>query len=212
MDIEERAVGSITPYESNPRTISEATITAVANSIREFGFRQPVVVDREGVIIVGHARWMAAQQLGLESVPVHVMDATPQQARAYRLADNRINEMSTWDIPLLSEEISALTDDFNLTDFGFNDIELELAEIDEFAIMSGEKESDPYDESPDEMITQKLRYKVNVVFGSDDDREAFYRLLIDSDLNPGMRNQKGWTPVIRIPRGQNFVGLTMPTD
>ena len=95
MHVEERALSSIRPYENNPR-LNDAAVDAVAASIREFGFRQPVVVDEDGVIIVGHTRYKAALKLGLEAVPVHVaVGLSP--AQAYRIADNQTATMSQWD-------------------------------------------------------------------------------------------------------------------
>jgi len=89
MLVEQRPISSIRPYENNPRINADA-VDAVAASIREFGFRQPIVVDEEGVIIVGHTRYLAALKLGLEVVPVHVaVGLTPAQAKAYRIADNQ---------------------------------------------------------------------------------------------------------------------------
>ena len=89
MKIELRNVAEIRPYENNPR-LNDDAVDAVAASIREFGFRQPIVVDADGVIICGHTRWKAAQKLGLEKVPVHVAkDLTPEQIKAYRIADNQ---------------------------------------------------------------------------------------------------------------------------
>ena len=88
MNIELRPLADITPYEKNPR-INDAAVDAVARSIEEFGFRQPIVVDEEGVVVVGHTRLKAAMRLGLERVPVHVATGlTPEQAKAYRIADN----------------------------------------------------------------------------------------------------------------------------
>src|SRR5689334_14981155 len=108
MKIEQRNINDIKPYESNPRK-NDSAVEAVAKSIREFGFRQPVVVDSEGVVVVGHTRVKAARQLGLEKIPVHVAsDLTPEQARAYRIADNQTNALSDWDEDLLIAEISGL--------------------------------------------------------------------------------------------------------
>jgi len=88
MEIELRPLVEIKPYEKNPR-LNDAAVEAVARSIREFGFRQPIVVDADGVIVVGQTRYKAAQQLGLKQVPVHAArELTPEQARAYRIADN----------------------------------------------------------------------------------------------------------------------------
>jgi len=89
MRIELRGIDEIRPYELNPR-LNDQAVDAVAGSLREFGFRQPIVVDEAGVIIIGHTRWKAAKKLGLAKVPVHVAkDLSPEQATAYRLADRQ---------------------------------------------------------------------------------------------------------------------------
>src|ERR1700733_9158249 len=99
------------PYARNARKISDKAVDKVAASIQEFGFRQPIVVDRENVVIVGHARLLAAKKLGLQFVPVHVADSLNRaQAKAYRLADNRTNEETDWDLDLLGSEILELKD------------------------------------------------------------------------------------------------------
>ena len=108
MKIEMWPIGRVTPYENNPR-INDDAVDAVAASIREFGFRQPIVVDSEGVIIVGHTRYKAAQRLGLDRVPVHVAtDLSPAQVKAYRIADNQTASIAEWDYQLLPIELSAL--------------------------------------------------------------------------------------------------------
>ena len=125
MKIEQWDIGRIKPYEKNPRRNDKA-VAAVASSIGEFGFRQPIVVDKDGVIVVGHTRYKAALKLGLKTVPVHVAaDLTPQQARAYRLADNRSAENAEWDVDLLPIELGELRNDgFDLKLVGFSDKEL----------------------------------------------------------------------------------------
>lgn len=125
MKIEQWEIDRVRPYEKNPRRNDKA-VQAVAESIREFGFRQPIVVDGEGVIVVGHTRYKAALKLGLKTVPVHVAaDLTPQQARAYRLADNRTAENAEWDVDLLPIELGELRDGgFDLKLAGFSDKEL----------------------------------------------------------------------------------------
>src|SRR5436189_5509570 len=101
MKIELRKLSEIKPYEKNPR-INEAAVDAVAASIKEFGFRVPIVVDADGVIICGHTRLKAAQKLGLGSAPVHVAtDLTPAQVKALRIADNKTSELAEWDFNLL---------------------------------------------------------------------------------------------------------------
>src|ERR1700681_2523437 len=104
-------IEKVAPYARNARTIPQKAVDKFASSIREFGMRQPVVVDREGVIICGHARLLAAQKLGLTEVPVHVADnLTPAQVRAYRIMDNRSHQETDWDVELLGPEIAELKD------------------------------------------------------------------------------------------------------
>src|SRR5438046_4141101 len=94
MQVAERPIASITPYENNPR-INDPAVDAVAASIKQFGFRQPIVVDEQGVIIVGHTRYKVALKLGMETVPAHVaVGLSPAQAQAYRLADNQTATLS----------------------------------------------------------------------------------------------------------------------
>src|SRR5437016_8772669 len=121
MKVQLRPITRIRPYDNNPRLNDEA-VDAVAASIREFGFRQPIVVDEAGVIIVGHTRYKAALKLGLEVVPVHVaLGLTPAQAKAYRLADNKTATMSQWDEDKLPLELAALQGmDFDLGLTGFS--------------------------------------------------------------------------------------------
>jgi ParB-like chromosome segregation protein Spo0J len=125
MKIEYWEIEKVKPYDKNPRRNDKA-VEAVARSIREFGFRQPIVVDAGGVIVVGHTRYKAALKLGLKTVPVHVAaDLTPAQARAYRLADNRTAETADWDVELLPIELGELRDEgFDLKLLGFTDKEL----------------------------------------------------------------------------------------
>jgi ParB-like chromosome segregation protein Spo0J len=125
MKIEQWEIDRVKPYDKNPRRNDKA-VEAVAKSIHEFGFRQPIVVDSTGVIVVGHTRYKAALKLGLATVPVHVAaDLTPQQARAYRLADNRTAETAEWDVDLLPIELGELRGDgVDLKLLGFTDKEL----------------------------------------------------------------------------------------
>jgi len=120
MKIENRAIHSIRPYERNPRR-NDPAVAAVAASLREFGFRQPIVVDAAGVIITGHTTYRAAKKLGLQYVPVHVAaDLTPEQAQAYRLADNKTAELAEWDDAKLTQEILGLAGQgLDLAEFGF---------------------------------------------------------------------------------------------
>jgi len=108
MRIETWEIGRVRPYAGNPRR-NAAAVEAVAASIREYGWRQPIVVDADGVVICGHTRLLAAQSLGLAEVPVHVAaDLLPAQVRAYRLADNKTGEIAEWDESALAMEIEAI--------------------------------------------------------------------------------------------------------
>src|SRR5580700_4901106 len=102
MEVTKWPLDKIRLYARNPRRIPPQAVDKVAASIQEFGWRQPIVVDKDGVIIVGHVRLLAAQKLGLEEAPVHVAhNLTPAQVRAYRLVDNRSHEETVWDEELL---------------------------------------------------------------------------------------------------------------
>lgn len=126
MNIEQWPAERLVPYARNARKISDAAVDKVAASLKEFGWRQPIVVDTEGVIIAGHTRLLAAKKLGLKTVPVHVAtELTPGQVKAYRLMDNRSHEEATWDFDLLGPEmldLQAMGLDLSLT--GFNENEL----------------------------------------------------------------------------------------
>ena len=121
MKVELRDIQAVRPYEQNPR-VNDQAVEAVAKSLREFGFRQPIVVDAEGVIIVGHTRYKAALKMGLKQVPVHVAtDLTPAQAKAYRVADNQTATLAEWNYDLLPLELKDLQGmDFDLSLLGFS--------------------------------------------------------------------------------------------
>jgi site-specific DNA-methyltransferase (adenine-specific) len=124
--IEWAPIESVTPYARNPRKIGADAISAVAGSIKEFGFKSPIIVDKDRVIINGHTRLKAAQQLGLTEVPVVVAsDLTPEQVRAYRIADNRSAEFSKWDEDFLKVEL----DDIGDIDLSFCNVDQMLAEL-----------------------------------------------------------------------------------
>jgi site-specific DNA-methyltransferase (adenine-specific) len=108
VEIVNMPIGDIKPYKKNPRK-NEKAVPEVVKSLREFGFRQPLVVDSNMVLIVGHTRLLAAKEIGLANVPVHVASTlTPAQVRAYRIMDNRTSNRSEWDVTLLNEELGDL--------------------------------------------------------------------------------------------------------
>ena len=117
-------IEEIIPYSRNPR--KNQHVDKVATSIKEFGFQQPIVVDKNMVVIVGHTRLLASQKIGLKEVPVLVADLSESKAKAYRIADNRLNEDSNWDDELLNLELIDLQkDDYDLDSLGFEKNELE---------------------------------------------------------------------------------------
>lgn len=124
MEIQSMSLDSIKPYPENPRFNDEA-VPAVAESIRAFGFKQPIVVDRHHVIIAGHTRYKAAQVLELEIVPVLVADLDENQARAYRIADNKTHENSEWLMDKLKNELGLLQGvEFDMSTTGFTALEI----------------------------------------------------------------------------------------
>jgi ParB-like chromosome segregation protein Spo0J len=153
MKVQLRPITTIRPYDRNPRRNDQA-VDAVAASIREFGFRQPIVVDEEGVIIVGHTRYKAALKLGLDKVPVHVaIGLTPAQIKAYRLADNQTAGLSQWDydlLPLELAELQKMNVDLDVTGFSAEEI-LRLLEP---STPVGLTDPDDIPEPPDEPTTR----------------------------------------------------------
>ena len=156
MNIEIRDIGSIKPYDRNPR-LNDKAVDAVAASLKEFGFRQPIVIDSDSVIIVGHTRWKSAQKLGLAKVPVHVaVDLSPEQVRAYRLADNKSGEIAEWNMEILPIEISELkAAGFDMGTLAFSDKELTQLLNLSTSISQGLTDPDSVPEPPDEAITRK---------------------------------------------------------
>ena len=124
MDIIEVALSDLKPYENNPRKNDDA-VDAVKASIKEFGFKVPIVIDKNNVIAAGHTRYKAAKKLGLKSVPCIIADdLNDEQIKAFRLADNKVGELAAWDIELLFNELETIT--LDMFDFGFENIDDEL--------------------------------------------------------------------------------------
>ena len=123
MKVEEMKLSDLKPYEKNPRKNDKA-VEPVANSIKEFGFRVPLVIDKDNVIVTGHTRYKAAKKLGLKTVPcIKADDLSDEQIKAFRLADNKVGEISEWDTELLDLECEELlaNSDIDLELFGFTD-------------------------------------------------------------------------------------------
>lgn len=153
MKIELWDIADVKPYPGNPRQNDDA-VEAVAKSLVEFGFRQPIVVDGDGVIVCGHTRYKAAVKLHLEQVPVHVAkDLTPEQIRAYRIADNQTASLATWDYDLLPIELAGLKEaNYDLGLLGFDPDE--LAKLLDPTLTDGLCDPDDVPSPPDAAITQ----------------------------------------------------------
>ena len=147
MKVQNVSIQNVKPYAKNPRKNDDG-VDAVANSIKEFGWQQPIVVDKDNVIIVGHTRYKAAKKLGMKQVPVVVADElTDEQVKAYRLADNKTGELTGWDDDLLNDELDGILD-IDMSDFGF-DLELDDGE-------DKQVQEDDFDEEPPEEPKSKL--------------------------------------------------------
>jgi len=131
-------ISEIKPYEKNAKKHDKKQIQQVANSIKEFGFNQPLVLDKNNIIIVGHGRFEAAKLLGLKEVPSITVDLTEEQANAYRLADNKLNE-SEWDMKLVVDELKGLSAEM-----------LDLTGFDKDLIIEPDAKDDEVPEVPEE--------------------------------------------------------------
>src|SRR5690606_36643601 len=147
LKIEYMDIEKLIPYINNPR-INDNAVDAVAASIKEFGFKNPILIDKENVIIAGHTRLKAAKKLGLEEVPViRVEDLTEQQIKAFRIADNKTAEFAEWDFELLKIELEGLDDEFT----GFDMKELKNLFPDDTEVIEDDFEEEP----PEEPISKR---------------------------------------------------------
>lgn len=131
MEVQDLTLDQIRPYDHNPRD-NDGAVDAVAASIKEFGFKVPIIIDRDSTIVAGHTRYKAAKKLGLQSVPcILADDLTEEQVRAFRLADNKVGELAGWDFDMLDEELQQIMD-INMEQFGFEvpEPEAEITEDD----------------------------------------------------------------------------------
>ena len=147
MEIITKKIEDVIPYENNPRKNDEA-VDYVARSIKEFGFKVPIIIDKNNIIVTGHTRLKAAKKLGLKEVPVIMADdLTDEQIKAFRLADNKVGEKSGWDYKLLIEELNNILN-INMEDFGFSQLEREIIDDDLFNEKVPEEKSIIYYECP----------------------------------------------------------------
>lgn len=152
MNIIEKRIDEIIPYEKNPRRNDKA-VTYVVNSIKQFGFKVPLVIDKDGMIVCGHTRWKAAKRLKMKTLPCVIADdLTDEQIRAFRLADNKVAEIADWDIPMLNFELGELKGFFDFSDFGFDFSDTRLTE----GGSGKEAEEDNYEVAPPENPKSKV--------------------------------------------------------
>lgn len=169
MQIVEKRVDELVPYENNPRN-NDGGVEYVANSIREFGFKVPIVIDADGVIVAGHTRHKAAQELGLETVPCIVADdLTPEQIKAFRLADNKTAEMAGWDFSLLDIELDGL--DMDMEQFGFTTVDYDDRALDDFFESGDQSNKEP-------------TYGVKVVVDTQEQLDGLFTMLEEMGYSP----------------------------
>jgi ParB-like chromosome segregation protein Spo0J len=168
MEVVLASLESVIPYANNPRN-NVSAVDHVAASIQEFGFRQPIVVDQDMVILVGHTRLEAARQLGLESVPIHIATGlTDSQKRAYRIADNRVAQDSKWDEELLKIELEDLElEGYDLEQTGFT-----LPELDMLMMEKEEEE----DEDPS-LLEDSYTIQYNIIFNDEQEQKQWMSFL-----------------------------------
>ena len=141
MNIIEKRVKDLKPYEKNPRKNDDA-VQYVANSIKEFGFKQPIVIDKDNNIVCGHTRWKACKKLGIQTVPCVVADdLTEEQIKAFRIADNKVSEMAGWDFPMLDAELAEI-EMLDMADFGFQNTAFDEDTISDLFADAPEKEKE----------------------------------------------------------------------
>ena len=161
MNIVLKKISDVIPYEKNPRK-NDAAVKYVMESIKQFGFKVPIVIDSNNIIICGHTRLKAAKKLKMEEVPCVVADdLTDEQIKAFRLADNKVAEQAEWDFDLLADELEDLFD-FDMTVFGFEDAEEEEPEEKERKDLSGEvgETFEVIVECRDEQEQEEIYYKL----------------------------------------------------
>ncbi|QBX14521.1 DNA modification methylase [Streptococcus dysgalactiae subsp. equisimilis] len=172
MEFVDKKLSEITPYKNNPRNNDEA-VGPVAESIKEFGFKVPIVIDKNGEIVNGHTRYKAAKKLGLETVPVIVADdLSDEQIKAFRLADNKVGEIAVWDLDLLNEELNDILD-LDMSVFGFElevddenqeNLDTDFEEIEDDSVLIVEAESEEeLEKLYDEFVERGLKCRVSIL-------------------------------------------------
>ena len=196
-------IGHCHPYDNNPRKVSLAAISAVAGSIKSFGFKNPILVDESGRIIAGHTRLLAAQELRLKSVPViRCRDLSPEQVRAFRLADNRVAEYTEWDTDLLKGELAALAD-FQMDWAGFDQLMESLVPTDRESGANGAT-TEHADEVPEE--TSEIHSRIGSIYELGPHRLFCGDSTIESNWEQLLGKEIGDAVMTDPPYGIDYVG------
>ena len=176
MEIVNKKIEELKMYEKNPRK-NDDSVDYVANSIKEFGFKVPIVIDKDNVIVTGHTRYKASKKLGLKEVPCIIADdLTPEQIKAFRIADNKVTEKSSWDLDLLKEEFDGLLD-FDMTDFGFGEFEVTMLESDITPDGYDEDLIQKYSEHSNDFLEKK---RVIITYKTEEE-ESFLKEILKQD-------------------------------
>ena len=174
MEIKMMNVEDLIPYINNPRR-NENAIDKVASSIKEFGFKVPIVIDKDKVVVTGHTRLLASKKLGLEQVPCVVADdLSKAQIKAFRLADNKVSEFSTWDMELLKVELEELEElNFEVSDLGFEFMTIDQLDIPTFDDFDDEEE----DEEEEEETSSEGIIQYNIIFNNKEEQETWHEFI-----------------------------------
>ena len=181
MNIVEKRLNELKPYENNPR-INDGAVKFVKNSIEEFGFKVPIVIDKNGVIVAGHTRYKASQELGLETVPCVVADdLTDEQVKAFRIADNKTAEKASWDLDALKTEMEELEeiDGIDMRDFGFGDFEISALTEDMDAEGYDNELMDAFSEHSEDMLKKQ---RVIITYETEQEQLFLEKLLQVTEL------------------------------
>lgn len=176
-----RKLDEIQPAPSNPRKIPGRAVEVVAESLKRFGWQQPIVVDSDGMVIVGHTRLQAAKLLGLESAPVLVAsNLTPAEVQAYRIADNRTHDFSSWDLSELVGQLEVLDDDF-----------AKVLNLQDWKTLVDDFEELQIDVPDDVQSNARSGFVISIVFGTKDEALAQEQMLMEL---PGVLNVRHARP------------------
>lgn len=165
MKIIYKNIEDIIPYENNPRH-NENAVDYVANSIKEFGFKVPIIIDKENVVVTGHTRLKASEKLGIKKVPVIMAsDLTEEQIKAFRIADNKVAQFSSWDMEKLELELEDINID--MCEFGFEDLNMVI------------EDNEQIDETTDTHFNYKEQFGVIVMCKNEEEQEQIYNRLTE---------------------------------